>query len=278
MIILRVFKNLISFLTAIPVARLGKMDVNHYSRDPANFMFLFPLIGGLIGLMAGLYSLGLYLILPKLFLGLDTLFPTKVLHDVLSSHLLTKALVGLMTLSFILVLTGLQHTDGLIDVGNALGMRGSTEDRRKIAHAWIVSPWGALSFFLVMVPTFLGIYLLNPLVLLNCLITSEVSAKLAMVTCAWLGKPAREGLGAIFVRAMEKKHSLYMVSLILALAPCYLLSGFSGLIVASLGIGVGLLMVVFSNWLFGWMTGDVFGTANEIARAASLISLVVLNG
>jgi len=54
------------------------------------------------------------------------------------------------------------------------------------------------------------------------------------------------------------------------------LSGFSGLIVASLGVGVGLLMVVFSNWLFGWMTGDVFGTANEIARAASLISLVVL--
>ena len=276
MMILRVLKNLILFLTTIPVGRLGKTDPNHFSQDPANFMFLFPLIGGLIGLIAGLYSYGLYLILPTLFLGLKTLFPIKALHDVLSFNLLTKALVGLMTLSFMLVLTGLQHTDGVIDVGNALGVRGSTEDRRKIAHAWVVTSWGTLALFLVMIPTFLGISLLNQLVIVQCLITSEVSAKLAMVTCAWLGKPAREGLGAIFVRAMRNKHSLYMVSLILALALCYLLSGFSGLIVASLGVGVGLLMVVFSNWLFGWMTGDVFGTANEIARAASLISLVVL--
>lgn len=276
MMALRVLKNLILFLTTIPVARLGKTDPNHFYQDPANFMFLFPLIGGLIGLIAGLYSLGLYLILPTLFLGLKTLLPIGVLHDILSFHLLTKALVGLMTLSFILVLTGLHHTDGVIDVGNALGMRGSTEDRREIAHAWVVTPWGALAFFLVMIPTFLGLSLLNQLVIIQCLIASEVSAKLAMVTCAWLGKPAREGLGTAFVRAMRKKHSLYMVSLILALALCYLLSGFSGLIVTSLAVGVGFLMVVFSNWLFGCMTGDVFGTANEVARAVSLISLVVL--
>ena len=276
MIILRVLKNLVLFLTTIPVAKLGKTDPNHFSQDPANFMFLFPLIGGLIGLIAGLYSLGLYIILPTLFLELKTVFPIKVLQDVLSFNLLTKALVGLMTMSFMLVLTGLQHTDGVIDVGNALGRRGSAEDRREIAHAWVVTSWGTLALFLVTIPTFLGISLLNQLVIVQCLITSEVSAKLAMVTCAWLGKPAREGLGAIFVRAMRNKHSFYMISLILALALCYLLSGFSGLIVASLGVGVGLLMVVFSNWLFGWMTGDVFGTANEIARAASLISLVVL--
>ena len=278
MIILRVLKNLISFLTAIPVGRLGKTDLNHYVQDPANFMFLFPLIGGLIGLISGLYSLGLYLILPTFFLGLKMLLPIKVLHDILSSRLLTKALVGLLTLSFMLVLTGLQHTDGLIDVGNALGVRGSTEDKRKIAHAWVVTPWGTLTLFLVMIPTFLGISLFHQLVIVQCLIISEVSAKLAMVTCAWLGKPAHEGLGVTFVRAMEKKHSLYLVSLFLSLAPCYLLSGFSGLIVTFLGMGVGLLMVVFSNWLFGWMSGDLFGAANEVARAASLISLVVLKG
>jgi adenosylcobinamide-GDP ribazoletransferase len=278
MIILRILKNLISFLTAIPVGRLGKTDLNHYIQDPANFMFLFPLIGGLIGLISGLYSLGLYLVLPTFFLGLKMLLPIKVLHDILSSRLLTKALVGLMTLSFMLVLTGLQHTDGLIDVGNALGVRGSTENKRKIAHAWIVTPWGTLTLFLVMIPTFLGLSLLHQLVIVQCLVTSEVSAKLAMVTCAWLGKPAHEGLGAPFVRAMEKKHFLYLVSLFLSLAPCYLLSGFSGLVVTFVGMVVGLLMVVFSNWLFGWMSGDILGAANEVARAASLISLVVLKG
>lgn len=274
--ILRVLKNLILFLTTIPVGGLGKTEPNHFLQDPADFMFLFPLIGGLIGLIVGLYSSGLYHIVPTLFLGLQTLLPIKALQDVLSWPLLTKALVGLMTLAFLLVLTGLSHTDGLIDVGNALGLRGSTEDRRKIAHAWVVTTYGTFAFFLVMIPTFLSISLLNQLVIVQCLITSEVSAKLAMVTCAWLGRPAREGLGVNFVKAMRNKHYLYAVSLILALIICYLSSGFSGLIVASVGVGVGLLMVVFSNWLFGWMTGDVFGTANELARVASLISLVVL--
>lgn len=274
--ILRVLKNLILFLTTIPVGGFGKTEPNQFLQDPADFMFLFPLIGGLIGLIVGLYSSGLYHIVPTLFLGLQTLLPIKVLQDVLSWPLLTKAVVGLMTLAFLLVLTGLSHTDGLIDVGNALGLRGSTEDRRKIAHAWVVTSYGTFAFFLVMIPTFLSISLLNQLVIVQCLITSEVSAKLAMVTCAWLGRPAREGLGANFVKAMRNKHYLYAGSLILALIICYLSSGFSGLIVASVGVGVGLLMVVFSNWLFGWMTGDVFGTANELARAASLISLVVL--
>jgi adenosylcobinamide-GDP ribazoletransferase len=276
MMILRVLKNLILFLTTIPVGRLGKTPPNHFLQDPADFMFLFPLIGGLIGLIAGLYSFGLYRILPTLFLGVKTLLPIKVLHDVLSSDLLTKALVGAMTLAFILVLTGLSHTDGLIDVGNALGLKGSTEDRRKIAHAWVVTSCGTLAFFLVMIPTFLGISLLNQLTIIQCLITSEVSAKLAMVTCAWLGRPAQEGLGVNFVKAMRKKHHLYTVALILAGTLCYIASGVPGLVVASLGVSIGLLMVAFSNWLFGWMTGDVFGTANELARAASLISLVVL--
>jgi adenosylcobinamide-GDP ribazoletransferase len=276
MMIPRILKNLILFLTTIPVGKLGKTEPNHFLQDPADFMFLFPLIGGLIGLIAGLYSFGLYRILPTLFLGLETLLPIKVLNDVLSHDLLTKALVGAMTLSFILVLTGLSHTDGLIDVGNALGLRGSTEDRRRIAHAWVVTSYGTLAFFLVMIPTFLAISLLNQLAIVQCLVTSEVSAKLAMVTCAWLGRPARKGLGVNFVRAMRNKHHLYTVALLLACTLCYISSGLSGLIVASLGVGVGLLMVVFSNWLFGWMTGDVFGTANEIARAASLISLVVL--
>lgn len=274
--ILRVLKNLILFLTTIPVGGLGKAEPERFLQDPADFMFLFPLIGGLVGLIVGLYSLGLYHILPTLFLGLHTLLPIKALQDVLGWPFLVKALVGLMTLSFLLVLTGLSHTDGLIDVGNALGLRGSTEDRREIAHAWVVTTYGTFAFFLVMIPTFLSISLLNQLVIVQCLITSEVSAKLAMVTCAWLGRPAREGLGVNFVRAMQHKHFLYTVSLILALTLCYLSSGFSGLIVASLGAGTGLLMVIFSNWLFGWMTGDVFGTANELARAASLISLVVL--
>ena len=276
MTILRVLKSLILFLTTLPVGKLGKAEPNHFLQDPADFMFLFPLIGGLIGLIAGLYSFGLYRILPTLFLGAKTLLPIRILHDILDYPLLIKVLVGLMTLAFILVLTGLSHTDGLIDVGNALGLRGSTEERRRIAHAWVVTSYGTLAFFLVMIPTFLAISLVDQHAIVQCLVTSEVSAKLAMVTCAWLGRPAREGLGVNFVKAMRKKHHLYIVALILAGTVCYIASGVSGLLVASLGVGVGLLMVVFSNWLFGWMTGDVFGTANELARAASLISLVVL--
>ena len=49
---IKVFRDLLSFLTIIPVG--GKED---FIFTTAANMYLFPIVGGLIGLMAGLYFL-----------------------------------------------------------------------------------------------------------------------------------------------------------------------------------------------------------------------------
>lgn len=265
---LKVFRNLMSLLTSIPM----KTDPSFVDIS-ARFMFLFPVIGVVIGLLAGSYWYISNYLLNTLFSLLNRFLVLSI--PFLSQELATKGLTSLMTLSFILVLTGLQHTDGLIDTGNALGVRKSVEDRRKIAHAWVVTRLGALVALIVMFFTLLFIFFLKQDYIVQGLLVSEVSAKMGMVTCAWLGKPASSGLGAIFVKSMRYKHGLYLISAIISYFVGFFALGLTGLITVSSGIVIGLLMIGLSNKVFGWMTGDIFGATNEVARLTALITLVV---
>jgi len=180
-----------------------------------------------------------------------------------------------MTLAFLLVLTGLQHVDGLVDVGNALGIRkASVEERIMIAHAWIVTRTGAFMAILVSLCTLLFIFLIKPEAIIQSLIIAEISAKLAMVTCAWQGFSSQKGLGSIFIASMKKRHSLYLFSLVISMLISVLLLSLKGVLAVTLGIVVGGVMIVSSKRIFGGVTGDIFGATNEIARMIALFALV----
>ncbi|NIQ33078.1 MAG: hypothetical protein GTN80_05500, partial [Nitrososphaeria archaeon] len=59
---LRVFRGLMAFLTTLPL----RMDEDFLGIS-ARFMFLFPLIGALIGFLTGLYALLINHLLSVLF-------------------------------------------------------------------------------------------------------------------------------------------------------------------------------------------------------------------
>ena len=255
----KVFRDLMAFLTIISPTR-----DESFVRTSARFMFLFPVIGALIGFFAGLYSFFTYNFLSLLLSFLNATFVY-----------LTKGVASVMTLAFLLVLTGLQHVDGLVDVGDALSIRkASIEDRIIIAHAWIVSRTGAFMAILVSLCTLLFIFLMKPEAIIQSLIVAETSAKLAMVTCAWQGSSLQKGLGSVFVDSMKKRHSLYFVSLVISLLIGVLLFSLKGVLAVTLGIAVGGLMIVSSKSIFGGVTGDIFGATNEIARMIALFALV----
>jgi len=268
MSVFKVFRSLMSFLTGIPV----KMDES-FVETSARFMFLFPIIGALIGFFAGLYSFFAYYFLSFLLGFLNTTFFLGSQNTFFAY--LTKALASVMTLAFLLVLTGLQHVDGLIDVGNALSIRkASVEEREMIAHAWIVTRTGALMAIIVSYCTLLFIFLIKPEAIIQYLIIAEASAKLAMVTCAWQGSSPQKGLGSIFIDSMKKRHSLYLVALVISMLISVLLLGLKGVLTVTLGIVVGGLMIILSKKIFGGVTGDIFGATNEIARMIALFALV----
>ena len=257
-----------SFLTTISPTK-----DESFVETSARFMFLFPVIAALIGFLAGLYSLFTYSLLSVLFGFLDATFFFGSQNAFF--FYLTKMLASVMTLAFLFVLTGLQHLDGLVDVGNALGIRkASVEERIKIAHAWVVTRSGAFMAIIVSFCALVFIFLTRPEAIIQSLIVAETSAKLAMVTCAWQGSSSQKGLGSIFLDSMNRRHGLYLISLVISMLIGVLLLGLKGVLAVTLGIVVGGLMIVSSKRIFGGVNGDILGSTNEIARMIALFALL----
>jgi adenosylcobinamide-GDP ribazoletransferase len=273
---LRVFRGLMAFLTAIPF----KMDESFLDIS-ARYMFLFPVIGAIIGFLVGLYARFTNNVLFFLFGYINTIvFPGS--HQVLFEFV-AKGLASAMTVAFILVIIGLQHTDGLVDVGNALGIRkASLKEKMDIAHVWTVTRTGAFFAILVSFFTLLLIFLTNTNVVIQSLIVAEVSAKLAMVTTAWQGTSPpqsleeKRGKGRNFIDFMIKNNELYAISLIISLVVSVALFGLSGVFAVAAGMLVGGFMIIVGKQVFGGVNGDIFGATNEIARMVALFMLLVI--
>lgn len=247
MALLKEIKNLIAFLTMIPVG----MDQDCLS-DAANYMFLFPLIGVFIGLMAGIFAWSLL-------------------------NFLDALTVGILTTGFILLITGLHHADGLLDFGDGLMYQGSPEEKIKIMHDQETGVGGFALGLVTFLTTAFCIAKLNGIVI-QSLVVCEASAKLAMVIMAWLGRSAHEGMNTYFVNAMHAAHR--NIRLIAALSITFgialLLMGMRGLITVIASIIAALVVVGVSNRHFKGLTGDVFGAGNELARLSSLLTIVAV--
>jgi adenosylcobinamide-GDP ribazoletransferase len=272
-----VLRGLMAFLTSIPV----KMDIS-FLDIAARYMYLFPVIGAIIGGLAGLYSRFTTEVLFLLFGIINTTIFSSA-HEVLFDFI-AKGVASAMTIAFLLAVIGLQHTDGLVDLGNALGIRrASLKEKVDIAHDWTVTRTGALLALFVSFFTFLFIFLIKTDILVQALIVAEVSAKLAMVTTGWQGTSPpprfyenRWEKGRSFIDHIKNKHGLYGVSLTISLAVSIALFGFGGVLAVMAGMLVGGVMIALGKLVFGGVNGDIFGATNEIARMVVLFVLVML--
>ncbi|MEJ2241461.1 MAG: adenosylcobinamide-GDP ribazoletransferase [Candidatus Bathyarchaeota archaeon] len=150
-----ILRGLMAFLTSIPV----KMDESFLDIS-SRYMFLFPIIGAIIGIIVGAYARFANNILFLLFGTLQNLVSFGSYNFIFD--FLAKGLGAAMTIAFLFVVIGLQHTDGLVDVGNALGIKNaSLKDKVDIAHEWTVTRTGALLAILVSFLTFLFIFFIK---------------------------------------------------------------------------------------------------------------------
>jgi adenosylcobinamide-GDP ribazoletransferase len=261
---IKTFRDLLAFLTIIPMG--GKED---FVLNSAEHLYLFPLIGGFIGFLGGAYFVGSSFIV-QFLLGLASMVVTFPIG------LLSKLVPAAMTVAFLLVITGLQHFDGLIDLGNALGTR-NVHDRKMVAHAWVVTYSGAVFALIVEFAAFVGLFLINPFFAFGAVFAAEVAAKLAMVTIVWIGKPTHKGLGSIFLKKAKKKINItaYVIS-VLIVFPLFAYSGNLLLGLIAVGLVLACIPVAFvmekaAEAVFGGVSGDVIGATNEIARAVTLV-------
>ncbi|HLB99985.1 MAG TPA: adenosylcobinamide-GDP ribazoletransferase [Candidatus Bathyarchaeia archaeon] len=252
---LKEIKNLLSFLTTIPV----RMDKDCLV-DSARFMFVFPLIGALLGLLAGLFGWLTSLFLPSL-------------------------VVGGLILGVLLLLTGLHHTDGLLDFGDGVMAHGSSERKIEVMHDQLTGAGGlSLGIMTFLVTAFSIAELDLPItvwgipVIISGLVVAEVSAKLSMVVGAWAGRAVHEGMNSSFLAAMhgEKGDARLIAALAISLGVAVPLLWLAGAIAVLAAVITGLVMVGISHWHFNGVTGDVLGATNELSRMVSLITLLAV--
>ena len=253
---IKTFRDLLSFFTIIP---LGKTE--DFVLTTAEHISLFPLIGAFVGLLGAAYFFASNFVTSYLLVFIN--FFVQV-----PAELLLKLIPATMTVAFLLVLTGLQHFDGLVDLGNALGL-GNLEERRAAAHRWVVSYKGALLAIVVESLAFVGLVFLSWENAFLSLIVSEVGAKLAIVTIAVVGKPTHKGLGSIFLENAKRKSSIiaYFIAALIAVP----LLGFIGVSIILISVLFGVLMGWVGKSIFGGVSGDMMGATNEVVRAAVLV-------
>ena len=247
--VVRRIRNLIGFMTIFP-AGISLEAIKEVAQD----IFLFPIIGAIIGFLAGAFALIMMQIMPK-------------------------TVAGMLTCGFILLITGLHHTDGLLDFGDGLMVHGSPEKKIKVMRDPHVGVGGVALGIIVIFSTALCISQLNQEIVLQSLIVSEVYAKFSMVALTKFGKSASEGLNTYFINAMQGKNGIIrlIAALLISLAFSLPLLRMKGLIAVASAITATLIVLFLSNRHFKGITGDVIGATNEITRLATLLLIVSLN-
>src|SRR5665647_872954 len=204
-------------------------------------MWLFPVFGSFVGLLFASYFVVAGFIVKFLLVLASSLVALPV-------GFLGVLIPATMTIAFLSVITGLQHFDGLIDLGNAVGLR-NLHDRKMKAHAWTVTYWGAVLALAVEFTAFAGLaFVVNPWFAFGAIIAAEVAAKLSMVTIVWVGKPSHKGLGSIFLaKAKKNLNAIAYVIAVLVVFPAFILLGNTLLGLIAVGIVMVLSLIHISE-------------------------------
>jgi adenosylcobinamide-GDP ribazoletransferase len=252
--VIKELKNLLSFLTIFPVA----MDKDMLT-DCAKGMWTFPLIGAFIGLVAGLFGW-------------------------VADRFVGGLVVGGLVLAVLLLITGLHHTDGLLDFGDGVMAHGTPEHKIEVMHDQLTGAGGLSLGIMTLLITALAIGqirgngLLSIPLIVGGIIAVEASAKLSMVVMAWAGKSVHQGMNSPFLEAMHggKGDFRLIVALLLSFAVALSLLSWSGAFVVLAGVVTSLVMTAVAHRNFNGVTGDVFGATNELTRMVCVIVLLAV--
>lgn len=238
-------KALLSFFTVFPV-RGASLE------RAAREVHLLPLVGVVTGLPGAALLLAGYFVPP--------------------------GVAATLALGALLVAAGLHHADGVLDVGDAMMVRGSPERRREVLEDTRIGIGGIGALFLLYAPAVAALAALcaaAPGRAALALLASEVSARSAMVFMLVFGKPADPGSSAApFVRALSGPRRTFGIALaLLAPLPLVLPIGALAPLAVFAAPLVALISLRVARGAFDGIGGDVVGATGEVCRTVVLISL-----
>lgn len=264
----------IGFLTTIPM-RLGPDDFFCFTER----IYTFIVVGILTGAILGVAGYLLQAFLPG-------------------------TIVPVLVITCIYLLTGINHLDGLSDVGDGIVANG-TKEKKVAAMKDVHAGAGGILFIgmdLLFLYSVITLFTGMGFILLFPLFVAEICAKVAITTVASFGKSAHEGMGALVVNGAKKEH--YAIGLFLAIIAAFLAMAFwalstssyvdttlyglfiilqraftmgiLGLLAVISALAVGMAFINIGERHFGGVSGDVMGASNEVARIVALLLMGIL--
>jgi adenosylcobinamide-GDP ribazoletransferase len=246
-VVLTALSGAVGFLTRLPVGR-SEAAWDAFRGTPA----AFPLAGWLVGAL---------LTLP-LALGYDLLGETP-----------TTAFAFVV---WVYLVTGINHVDGVADLGDAMVVHGGPAERREVLKDTTVGVGAVLAVGIVLLGLFSAATTLARLqpVALAVVVAAEVGAKAGMAVLVCTEESFVEGLGSTFTDAADRGSlpAVAVVTLPVAvlgwpsLAPGVALAG---------ALATTLAVRAWAHRRLGGVNGDVFGASNELARVVALHAGVI---
>jgi len=236
-------RGAVGFLTRVPVGHDEHCFTQFRTRP-----YLFPLVG---------YGIGLVAAVPFL---LPIPGPT----------------VAVLYVVAIFGVTGINHADGLADLGDAAVVHGGPPARRSAMRDTTTGVGATVALAVAIVALALaavGLSVRSPRAAVATVVAAEVAAKLAMATLACLGTPSHEGLGSQLTGTTAR--DLPAVALVAAPAAVPGWPAVGAAVALAAGPVVALALLGWAQSRLGGVSGDVFGAGNELARLAALHAGVV---
>ncbi|MBO4320868.1 MAG: adenosylcobinamide-GDP ribazoletransferase [Treponema sp.] len=175
--------------------------------------------------------------------------------------------------AFLMLITGYNHLDGVMDMADGVMVHGDAERKIKVMKDSSVGAGGVATLFLVASLTIAGIYNILDYNFIYGIVICEMSAKISLLTTALLSEPLTPGIGSYFIK--ETNLANYFASTIIIAIIAGLLANYVGMLGVIGAIVSGIIIALVARRNFGVANGDVLGMSNEVGRLFSLLFMAV---
>ena len=175
--------------------------------------------------------------------------------------------------AFLMIITGYNHLDGVMDMADGVMVHGEPERKIKVMKDSSVGAGGMATLFIVASLTIAGINNILDYHFLWGIVLCEMLAKTSLITTALLSKPLEPGIGSYFIK--ETTPANYFASTFIVACIAYLIGGFAGLagVIGAMVSGAVIATIASRNFVLA--NGDVLGMSNEVGRLLSLLFMAV---
>ena len=244
---LKLFLCAVQFLTRLPVPSFADFEPAWITRSAR----YFPLVGVLVGAACA----GVLLAAGQLWSG---------------------PLSALLAIAAGVLITGGFHEDGLADTADGLGGGQTIERRLEIMKDSRIGTYGVLALGLVLAIKVAALAVLPLAMAALALVAAHGAGRVAAVAVMVLQRHVSDPVNAKYKPAPDGVRPLeLLVAALLGLWPLALL-GLPGLVGATVGAVLAILLAAVARRLIGGYTGDVLGGVEQACELGVLLGVAAM--